>query len=285
MVIAVLSDIHGNYIALEKCIGYALERGADTFLFLGDYVGELAYPQRTMEMIYSLNSQYACYFVKGNKEDYWLDYIAGGKKGWKEKDSTTGALLYTYNNLTERDISFFGRLSHKQEIQIESMPLMTICHGSPNQVNEKLLPDDEKTFEVMKKEKASLILCGHTHIQTKIEQEGKVVLNPGAAGVPLYSEGKAQFLLLHAENGEWKEEFVSLPYDVAKVISDLHESGLCESAPYWCKVSENLLQNGDIPHSNVLAKAMARCAQENGSCNWPNIPEKYWAQAVKEMIK
>ena len=42
--IAVLSDIHGNYAALQKCLDYAVTIGIDTFIFLGDYLGELAYP-------------------------------------------------------------------------------------------------------------------------------------------------------------------------------------------------------------------------------------------------
>lgn len=32
MKIAVLSDIHGNYEALQTCIQYALERGAEAFI-------------------------------------------------------------------------------------------------------------------------------------------------------------------------------------------------------------------------------------------------------------
>ena len=58
MKIAVLSDIHGNYIALEECINYALDKGIDTFLFLGDYLGELVYPQKTMKFLYSLKEKY-----------------------------------------------------------------------------------------------------------------------------------------------------------------------------------------------------------------------------------
>ena len=63
MEIAVLSDIHGNYVALEKCIEYALNRNINTFLFLGDYVGELAYPQKTMDILYNLKEKYQCYFL------------------------------------------------------------------------------------------------------------------------------------------------------------------------------------------------------------------------------
>ena len=52
MNIAVLSDIHGNYVALQKCIYYVTKIGIDTFIFLGDYVGELAYPQKIMDLLY-----------------------------------------------------------------------------------------------------------------------------------------------------------------------------------------------------------------------------------------
>lgn len=284
MMIAVIADIHGNYVALQTCIEYALEKNVTSFIFLGDYVGELAYPQKTMDILYKLSSQYKCYFIKGNKEDYWLKYRMNGNQGWKDNDSTTGSLLYTYHHLTEKDLSFFEGLSIKQDLAIGSMPLITICHGSPDKVNEKLLPDSERTFEVMKKSEASIILCAHTHIEMKIQHNGKTVLNPGSVGVPLHSDGKTQFLILHETNNNWEEEFVSLDYETEKVIYDLHESGLDVNAPYWCKVTENLLLHGDVSHGSVLAKAMSLCVQERGECHWPDVPEQYWEQAVNDMI-
>lgn len=36
MDIAVLSDIHGNYASLERCLEYALSHNIRTFFFLGD---------------------------------------------------------------------------------------------------------------------------------------------------------------------------------------------------------------------------------------------------------
>ncbi|MDE7414826.1 MAG: metallophosphoesterase, partial [Lachnospiraceae bacterium] len=48
MEIAVFSDIHGNYAAFERCIEYVSARNINTFIFLGDYLGEFPYPQKTM---------------------------------------------------------------------------------------------------------------------------------------------------------------------------------------------------------------------------------------------
>ncbi|MBO5145076.1 MAG: metallophosphoesterase family protein [Lachnospiraceae bacterium] len=284
MEIAVLSDIHSNYEAFKKCVEYSLDRGIETFVFLGDYLGELPYPQKTMQFLFFLKEKYTCYFIKGNKEDYWMNYKKNGETGWKEIDSTTGALFYTYYHLTAEDMAFFETLSHKAELCFENLPLLTICHGSPNRTNEKLLPDDERTFSIMECERNCHIICGHTHIQGIIEHNGKKVFNAGAVGVPLNSGGKAQFMILSGTKGVWSHEFISLDYDVEKVISELHASGLSERAPHWCKVTEHLLRTGNGSHGAVLARAMVLCSEQEGSCHWPDVPEQYWAKAVEEMI-
>ncbi len=284
MDIAVLSDVHGNYIALESCLKYAFSRNISTFVFLGDYVGELAYPERTMKILYDLNESYKCYFIKGNKEDYWLKYRSDGEKGWKDKNSASGSLLYTYKSLTTKDLDFFQQLQPVMELTVGNMPAVTICHGSANKVNEKMLPDDDRTIKIMDSIKTSVILCGHSHIQRKIVHNEKCVLNPGAVGVPLFSEGKTQFLILHGNNGRWSEEFISLEYDVDRVIREMYEVKLDEHAPYWRVLTENILGGGNISHGEVLSRAMELCREETGSCVWPDIPEKFWEQAVNEKM-
>lgn len=44
-----MSDIHGNYIALERCLDYAFAQGINSFIFLGVYVAELAYPESKLK--------------------------------------------------------------------------------------------------------------------------------------------------------------------------------------------------------------------------------------------
>lgn len=53
MRIAVLSDIHGNHIALNECLKHAKGQNVDRYVFLGDYLGEFPYQQKTMgKMVY-----------------------------------------------------------------------------------------------------------------------------------------------------------------------------------------------------------------------------------------
>lgn len=284
MDIAILSDIHGNYEAFHTCVQYALNRNITNFWFLGDYVGEFGFPQKTMNLLYELNEKYTCTFVRGNKEDYWINYKDSDQNLWRQQDSTTGSLYYTYHNLTDRDLLFFKSLEIMQKIELSDKEKMLICHGSPTSNRVQLLPENEKIYEVMETGDVKTIICGHTHRQQKTVHNGKKVLNPGAVGVPLYSNGRTQFMLLHETEGEWREEFISLKYNVEKEMDSFRLSGLEEYAPYWCKVTKQLLNTGSYPHGVVLSKAMEFCREEKGECIWPDVPEKYWEKAYKSIF-
>ncbi|MDF2889187.1 MAG: metallophosphoesterase [Lacrimispora sp.] len=54
MKIGVLADIHSNYHGFRACYEEAVKRGVDQFLFLGDYVSDCAYPEKTMELLYHI---------------------------------------------------------------------------------------------------------------------------------------------------------------------------------------------------------------------------------------
>ncbi len=286
MEIAVLADIHSNYVALETCMDYALKRGIIRFLFLGDYIGELAYPERTMELLYKYREAYSCHFIRGNKEDYWKNYRAGGETGWPEYNSTTGALYYAYHRLSKRDLDFFEELPETLTLVYGSLPALILCHGSTKGSRDAMPLGSARTREVLEKADADYILCGHTHIQGKTVHRNRTALNPGAVGVPLKSGGKTQFAVLHGENGAWKEEFVSLNYDRERVVRGLAESGLTSRTPHWCRITALLIQDRlpeGIAHAHLLERAMALCRQETGDCRWPDIPDRFWDKAMEEL--
>lgn len=284
MDIAVFSDIHGNYVVFQSCLEYALERNIDTFILLGDYLGELPYPQKTMELIYGLNKKYTCYFIRGNKEDYWINHRNNNDSYWKEGTSSTGTLHYCYQNLKEEDIDFFSNLAISSEIKLDEYESILVCHGSPNRNNEKLLPNNEKAKDIIQSCISKYILCGHTHIQQAFEYKGKIVLNPGAVGVSLHGAGKAQFMILHSENREWSYEFISLDYNKELVIKEMEQSGLLKFAPYWSQITIHLLLTGEVSYGTVLAKAREYYMNEMGKCSWNDIPEEYWKKAFNELI-
>ena len=284
MKIAVLSDIHGNYAALQTCLDYAFKQDIHTFFLLGDYVAEFPYPQRTMEMLYELQDKYECYFIRGNKEDYWLDCKYNPACIWKYGNHTVGAMKYTYENQTDRDLEFYKTLPICREVVFEGAAPIMLMHGSTERNNQKMLPEDAKTKRIMEECTCKYILCGHTHRQMTIEHGGKVLWNPGAVGVPKNSGGKTQFMILYQKGMEWVPEFISLDYEKEQILNELQECGLEQRAPYWTQITRHLLQTGEGSHADALTYAMSMDMDENGSSNWYQVPDKYWIKTIIESV-
>ena len=280
MKIAVLSDIHGNYIALQKCLEHAEAQNIDAYFFLGDYIGEFPYPPKTMKILYDIREKYQCFFIRGNKEDYWINRRKDINCDWKNGNHSIGAMIYCYKNLTSKDIDFFETLPICECIQFDDAAPILLCHGTPENNRGKLLPDDEKTREVVKEYAERYIVCGHTHTQQLILNDEKTVLNAGAVGVPLHGKMKTQYMVLNSDGQEWEYQFISLNYDVDHVIKEIHESGLWDIAPYWCRITEHLLYTGEISHGTVLNEAMRLNGYKD---NWYNIEESYWDEALRTL--
>ena len=285
MNIAVLADIHSNHVALETCIAEAKKRHAEEFLLLGDYLGELAYPERTLELLEKIRKEYSCTFIRGNKEDYWINHKNGnhGDWVWKAGRSGSGMLAYVYDRLTWEQIEQFEKMPVSMKMNYPGLPAFVICHGSPWKTNESMREDYDYIDELTKKLETDLTICAHYHIQSRYTRNGKLVINPGAVGVPLKSGGCTQFMMLTGADGKWETEFITLQYDREKAIQEMDEEKLSEQAPGWYRITKSVLRNGEATHLMTLMRAQELYEQHTGINDWKNIPEKYWNMALAEL--
>lgn len=285
MTVAALSDIHSNHPAFLACIQEALRRGAEGFVFLGDYVSDCAYPQRTLETIYGLNMKYPCRIIRGNREEYMTDYRASGEKGWKD-GSSSGSLLYTYENISSRDLDWFAGLNYKGFDSFPGCPPLAYCHGSFRKTRDRLLQGDPATKEMLNEIKASMVLCGHIHRQVAYTAEnGTRVVSVGSVGMANGIAGCAQMALLHYSGGTgWQEELLSVEYDVSDTLREIEECGLAGRAPVWVKMIRHQLLTGENKFSGVMNRACELCRESTGKMEWPDVAEKYWEQAAAELL-
>lgn len=278
MRIAVLSDIHGNHIALNECLKHAKGQNVDRYVFLGDYLGEFPYQQKTMEMLYELNDKEKCLFIRGNKEDYWLDRKKNVNCEWINGNSSVGVMKYNFENINDKDFAFFEAMPISKNIEIEGMPSILFCHGTPISNSAKLLPDNDTTDELLKNIPENYIVCGHTHIQRSFFSGEKRIINDGAVGVALSGKGRvAQYMILDSSSGEWNVETFDVEYDVEKVKNEIYESGLFDVAPYWCRITIHLMETGTISHGTVLNEATKH---NDFKDDWFNIPDVDWEAAL-----
>jgi len=288
--VAVLADIHGNYLALQACIEYARSRHIEHYLFLGDYITDHAYPDRVMKLLYYMRDRYKCRFIRGNREDYMISYRKK-PEGWTDSPAQ-GALLSCYERLKPEDISFFESLPISGNWQIDNAPAISYCHGSPEATRSDMR-GDQKSLELLNRQPTDLLAKGHNHRRWALSYKGKRLICAGSVGVPVWgraipggcstTRGKlAQMLLLHLQNGRWMPEWLEIPYDWRGAIENIRTSGLKERAPIWADMLRYNVLTGLDPFG-VLPKYAADLYRHetNIDVGWPQVPLEYWIRAAK----
>lgn len=78
---AVISDIHGNINAFRAVLEDVKNRGIDSYIFLGDYITSLPYPDEVINEIRKIEHKHV---VRGNSEEYVLNLDKYPQSTWDD---------------------------------------------------------------------------------------------------------------------------------------------------------------------------------------------------------
>lgn len=291
MKIGVISDIHSNVIAFQTCIRYLEDEGCEDYFFLGDYVSDTPYTRETMDFLYDFIRNHTCYLLRGNREEYMLSQYEDRKNGTEEKkwlyNSASGNLLYTYEQLTEEDFTFFRELPICFVYEKAGYPSITCAHGSPGNARELLQLDGEPVQRWLEKIDTDYLICAHTHFPGERTYKGKHYFNSGSVGISIYDAGYAQCMTLHSEEQKgkisWKPEFLKIPYDNRKVVEDIIHGGLLDAGQWFANSNIKNLLTG-IDRTSVMVDLAGQKSAEAGETDvWPHIKEKYFKMAAEQL--
>lgn len=263
MRVAVLSDIHSNYHAFQACYEDAVSAGAESFVFLGDYISDLAEPRKTMDLVYEIQSKYPTVCLRGNREGYMLNCESGHSTF--TKGSKSGSLLYTYEHLRKKDLNFIRSLRISDTVVIHGVR-MEIAHAAMDNDRYYFDSTDGHAAEIFPQMKCDYMLTGHSHRQFILRYDGKTIINPGSVGMPHGGSGNPKYALLNITDGTVSCELREVPYDMAQTIHAQFASGLVDCAGYWAigvlydiltgeewvmKLLHGVLENGDAHNEEV----------------------------------
>ena len=272
--LALISDVHGNYKALEAFLEYIEEHPVDGIICLGDYVTDSPYPERTMELLHKMRETRDCCMLRGNREDYLLDNV-GNREGWKPS-SANGTLYYTLQHMRPEDLAFFASLPTERELRIEGCPALYLCHGTPGRVRGNVHEEAGLKEKVMEALDYPYLLGGHSHHQEIERMYGKTYINPGSLGFAVDNVGRrAQCAILTGVSEKWEAEFLSISYDVDGYLRDFTESGVDEIGMTLNKAIKKSLVTG-VNYFYRCILAMEARAKEMGLDSMTEAPESEW---------
>lgn len=217
MKIAVLSDIHGNLLALEAVLEDINDKGCDKILFLGDYALAGPEPGDTVNFCMSLSTHDNVEMIQGNTDKMIGDYSDDVYQTVsKAAPIMANALKEEVETLSAAQKEFLKDLPEKKELEIDGVKILMV-HGSPRRNNEDIMPDTPlvKVEEMLKGTDADLILCGHTHIPCGFQTNTKqTVVNDGSVGRPFTETPDSCYAIITTlGNGEFEVEHYFVKYD------------------------------------------------------------------------
>lgn len=285
MNIAVLSDVHSNYVALQACLDYIDDykrrrgRSIDHIFLLGDYVTDGPFPERTMDLIYQTMEKYPCTCVRGNREEYLLEY-QNKPCPWR-KSTGTGGLLYAYEHTRRKDWEFFNSLKNCEIVELEGLEPITVMHGSQLDSRDNYFYDPKRGDAFLKAGSTHIMVGGHSHAQHIVDKFGKIYINPGSVGEALDGVGgHAQFCVLSFDDGRLSVENFMIPYDYEKMLKVSQESDLEEYAFYLPKLIGKVYSTG----INYFINAFELASEVTGLPP-SEVDEETWKKVYEQVVK
>ena len=178
--IALISDIHGNAIALREVLRSIRERGADEIVCLGDVATLGVAPDEVVDALQRLG----CRCIMGNHDDYVLD--PGRIDSHTNSPMILDAIEWCRQQLSGDQIDFVSRFERGIELPLVGPHRLLLFHGSPSSNLVDLLAETPAdAFDAqLGPERALVMAGGHTHLQMLRQHRGTLVVNPGSVGAP-----------------------------------------------------------------------------------------------------
>lgn len=277
MRLALLSDVHANHMAFSRAIALAERAGAEGFVLMGDYVSDFPAPQKTMDLVRSLQKMYPTWLIRGNRDEYMLDHRAGKSPGWRE-GSANGSFLYTYENLREEDFALLSGLPPCRTVRIGGHAPFEVCYVSPFLTREMIIDHDARITECLDAVSARRLFLGHTHRIRTYRANGKAAFFVGSVGLPDGFGGMTQFALIDDRSGNWEIEHIIAEYDVERMIAEFESSGLSARANMWAVAVRAMALTGKNMPSLLHHTALALFGSAGGIA-----PEALYEQAARQI--
>ena len=191
MPIAALYDIHGNLPALEAVLDDVRQASVDRIVVGGDVVvGPMT--GGVLDVLLALDIPIE--FILGNAEVAVLTEMAGTPTPFPEQ--IREVIVWEAQQLVDRQ-ALLAAWPKTLRLHVPELGDVLFCHATPRDENEiflKTTPEDV-LVPIFDAANASLVVCGHTHMQFDRTIGRTRVVNAGSVGMP-FGEAGAYWLLL-----------------------------------------------------------------------------------------
>ncbi len=193
---ALISDLHGNIVALRAVLDHIGQARVDRIVCLGDVATLGPAPKQVIETLAELG----CACILGNHDAFLLDPDLIHR--YTETPVIVAAVAACRAALGSAELDFLQTFQATLDLEMDGATL-GLFHGSPRSHMEDLLATTgaDALDQALGEHRATVMAGGHTHIQMLRQHRGTLLVNPGSLGLPFetYVLGGPPRILAHAE--------------------------------------------------------------------------------------
>ncbi len=218
MRIALISDLHGNAVALDAVLADIARVGVDRIACLGDVANLGVAPVQVVETLESLG----CVCIQGNHDAFLLQPEL--VHTYTEAPVIVESVAWCRERLSAAHLAFLASFRESAELELAPGVRLLLFHGSPRSNVEDLLattpPDDVDAL--LAGQTATAMAFGHTHIQMLRQHRGTLLVNPGSVGVPFLEHvgGRQPVPMGHAEYATMETQHGGVAVALRRVAVD-----------------------------------------------------------------
>jgi predicted phosphodiesterase len=233
--LGLVSDIHGNCLALDAVVADGVGQGVDRWWALGDLVAIGPEPVRTLELLADLPGLAA---ISGNTERYVL---TGDTPPPHAADVIARPELLDLYATIQRSFAWtcgalaaHGWLDWLRDLPPEVRTVLpdgtTVLgvHASPGRDDGPGIsphrPDDELARD-LEGAGADIVVAGHTHRPTDRRVGAVRAVNLGSVSNPVTDDLRASYVIVHADRHGHRVEHRRVDYDHEMFLSMVARSG------------------------------------------------------------
>jgi putative phosphoesterase len=228
--IALLSDVHGNRVALEAVLAEVRRERPDAVLVAGDHVLNGPDPNGTVDALRVLESEGAL-IVSGNTDIAVGDFDYGSAFPQYQDgvpDAVRVAAEWAHDELGDDQLEWLRRLPSERRLRAADDTLVLVVHASPGSQTRGFdqALDANVVYERAAATDARVICVGHTHVPEVRDLGWKVIVNSGSAGYVFDGDPTASWALLTVAEGSVSAEIRRTEFDVLEVANAISARGL-----------------------------------------------------------
>jgi len=176
--LALVSDIHGNDLALAAVVAELERLGVEQVVCLGDVAEGGSQPAEVLDRLARLGWP----VILGNADAFLLEVDPSSPE--PATDEQLERRTWTLGQLSDAQLEQIRAFVPTLDVEVDGLTLRAF-HGSPRSYDDVVLPEtpDGVAERLLGGSGVDLLAGGHTHLQWTRYVDGALYVNPGSVGL------------------------------------------------------------------------------------------------------